>query len=158
MNPVDDTKNETVGPRPTPVDGTMPTPVTAEKKPFYKKWWFWVIVIIVALSALGSDPNASSSTSSAPNATESVSATPTKNRVAGNYIDTTSSMPSILMLNRDGSAFMQFIETGNKRDGTWELKDGTHVIVYVENAASSTFRISGNQLIEAEYGFVFKPM
>lgn len=117
-----------------------------------------MILIIVALGALGGDPNASSSTSSAPSTTESVSVSSTKNQVAGNYIDTTSSMPSILMLNKDGTAFMQFIETGNKRDGVWKLDGTTHVIVHIDNAASTVFKISGNQLIETQYGFVFKPL
>lgn len=37
-----------------------------EKKPFYKKWWFWLIIAIIAIAAFGgSESDSSSSDSSA---------------------------------------------------------------------------------------------
>lgn len=56
--------------------------IAKEKKPFYKKWWFWLIVIIFAIGIFGSTVNPSKSHGNSDNQQNKTTKTTTnKNKV-----------------------------------------------------------------------------
>lgn len=49
---------------------TCPSCGAKNKKPFYTKWWFWVIVALVILGAVGGNSNSNNSSANADNSVE----------------------------------------------------------------------------------------
>lgn len=48
------------------------------KKPFYKKWWFWVIIAVIGIGALGSAGGSDTAEPSRPAASQQTAAAPEK--------------------------------------------------------------------------------
>lgn len=55
--------------------------VIKEKKPFYKKWWVWVIVVIILVGAFGGDDEAEKAVEEVTEPAEAVAAEETKEEV-----------------------------------------------------------------------------
>lgn len=97
------------------------------KKPFYKRWWFWLIVVLVVIGAVGAGQSGSNTTTSASSAGQTASTSATESSASS-----TASTPSEPAKPAEKTIELQATATGNGS-----------VIIY-ENGSTSNQDFSGS--------------